>query len=683
MPQFLSRLKKPSENCKFFRILFIFALSFLLTESKATGEEPVLTFAKMNLRDLINMKITSVSKRKEKFFDAASAIYVITQEDIRRSGATSIMEALRMAPGLQVGHFSSNVWAISSRGFNQNLSARLLVLIDGRSVYSNVFNGVNWNEQDTMLEDIDRIEVIRGPGATLWGSNAVNGVINIITKNSGKTQKLLASGVAGDEEEGITSIRYGGKLENGINYRVFGKYFNRDTFSDFQKQEAFDDWEVSRGGFRFDWERSENNSFTLQGDYYDGRAGRRSVNEVISLTSPTTVNRNFFTDINGGNILGRWNHKFQDRSEMTVQFYYDREVRQSIDFFNSVVNVFDADIQHQFDWGSKHKIVWGAQSRTIADSIDNTFSLEFTPNGSRFYTNASAFFQDTYSIIPNELEFTFGSKFEVTEFAGFQWEPNMRLAWAPDSKQRVWGAISRAARIPSRLDDSPGGRIRLGVVPLADGTPLEISLFSDPDEQAEISWTYEIGYRVQPTEKILVDIAGFYSQHDDLFSTATGTAFVETSPQPTHIVSPIFSGHGNEAQTIGLETAIKWEVFDYWKLNAAFTYLNIDFSPDSNDTEGNDPKFQFNFRSYLDLSHNFEFDTMVYFVDELTNQDVPRYTRVDLRLGWRPDKNLELSLVGQNLQDDQHPEFREGRNVNITASTETPRSFYGKATWRY
>jgi iron complex outermembrane recepter protein len=541
---------------RWFIIFLVVAFLPEFARAQSTEYEPqVLQFARMNLRQLINMKITSVSKKEERYFDASAAIYVITNEDIRRTGATSLMDALRMAPGLEIANFSSNVWAISSRGFNELFANKLLVLIDGRSIYSTVFSGVNWGNQDIMTEDIDRIEVIRGPGAAFWGSNAVNGVINIITKNSQGTQNGLVTGGVGNLERGFSSVRYGGKLDNGITYRAFGKYTNKNANKDISGNDAFDDWEVARGGFRFDWDKSSKDSFTLQGDYYSGHLGFKTGDTLNTITPPTTLNSEIDNDIQGTNILGRWTRSWENRSKSILQFYYDLEDRRP-GSFNSIVNTFDIDLQHEFYLGDSNHIVMGGEVRTIADNFENNLTIQVLPDN-RVYTNGSAFIQDTIDLIPNTLSLTLGSKIEVTAFTGLEVEPNARFAWAPNRRHRLWAAVSRAVALPARIDE--GGRLRLAPVDLGNGTGADVSIFPNPNEESEELIAYEAGYRIRPTDSLLFDFTAYYNKYDKLFDTTTGSFTVETDPSPTHLVLPVTANNNRGSEVYGFEAAGQWE----------------------------------------------------------------------------------------------------------------------------
>ena len=377
----------------------------------------------VSLEDLWNMQVTSVSKRTQKVADAAAAIFVITQEDIRRSGATSIPEALRLAPGLEVARIDQNKWAIGSRGFNGRFDNKLLVLIDGRSVYTPLFSGVYWNVQDVMLEDVDRIEVIRGPGATLWGANAVDGVINVITKKAKATQSAVVTAGAGTEERAAGGVRYGGKLGDNTYYRAYTKYFDWGPSAYSSGMTAHDGWDALRGGFRADWTPAGANSLTLQGDIYRSR-----FDETLTVASLSAPYSNTFPNdgkYSGGNILGRWNHT-SERSSMSLQMYYDNTTISDHSLFGDHQNILDLDFQHGFHVGDAQQFVWGLGYRSIRDKNDSSFTVSLQPNQVTL-NQFSTFLQDEISLVDNRLQITLGTKFERNEFTGIEIEPNARL----------------------------------------------------------------------------------------------------------------------------------------------------------------------------------------------------------------------------------------------------------------
>jgi len=631
----------------------------------------------LTLDDLMEMQITSVSKRAEPLFDSAAAIHVITGDDIRRSGFNNIAEALRMVPGLQVARKTSSLWAITSRGFNDQFSNKLLVMIDGRPIYTPIFSGVFWGSKDLVLEDIERIEVIRGPGATLWGANAVNGVINIISKNSKKTQDGLASVVVGNQDQGIGSIRYGGPLGDLATYRVFGKVFKRDDFSDETGKEAFDEWKVARGGFRIDWDPNEKDSLFFDGNYYKGDLGNKN-DTVPSSFSPPLVNSETKRDpIEGGHFLVSWIRTLEDGSEFKTQFFYDREERSIENISDIELDRFDFDFQHRFLMGSNHEIIWGINNRTISDKFGDSFALQVVPNN-RVYNHFSFFAQDRLELIQDLLSLTVGSKFTLNRFSGVEIQPNIRFALTPDSQNTFWGAVSRAVRTPSRTEDGGLSQARVRATSTAIGLPLFVTSLGRNDFKSEKLTAYELGYRSQFGKSFFLDAVGFFNHYDDLRNAPSGNSFLETSPSP-HLVLPIFLSNSRNEDTYGVEVSSQWEVLDYWKLNASFTW----FEASSEDIDGNVPDTQWQIRSYLDLPYKFEFDFGVYFVNGLNGQNIPSYTRLDARLGWRPTEKLEISLVGQNLQDPEHSEFLSGTANNFFEPTQVQRSVFGKLTWQF
>ncbi len=645
-------------------------------------------FTDLSLEELMEVRVSSVSRKEEPLLEAPAAAFVLSQKDIRRSGATTIPELLRMVPGVQVAQISANTWAISARGFNNRFSDKLLVLIDGRTVYSPFFSGTFWDEQDTVIEDIERIEVLRGPGGTLWGANAVNGVINIITKHTEDTQGGLASSGGGTVENGFATVRYGGALGETAGFRVYGKYYDRDEF---EKRDPLnppeDGWNSGRGGFRIDWDASENNAFTFQGDYYNGTSDQRVQGVVSSLTAPFTQSRDQEVDIEGGNFLLRWNRKISETSDFKLQTYYNNQQRSGdSEDFSLKIDTFDVDFQHRFALGSRNEIVWGAGSRLIWDTENTTFQLSIDPDDD-FNYRYDGFIQDKLSLIPDQLALTVGSKFEINSFTGFEFQPNARLSWTPDDKHILWASVSRAVRTPSRSQDA----LRSNLEVRSQGNNLTlVSLMSNAGFDSEDLLAIEAGFRWKPLPKVFFDISAFYNFYEDLLTLEQGSIFLESSPAPLHAVVPITFDNKGSGETYGLEMVARWKPFSWWDLESTFTWLemNLDSDRSSTDdtltkvTEDRNPNFQGTLRSMIDLPHNLEFDTNLYFVDKLDKMDVPAYTRVDLRLGWKPVKNLEWSLALLNLQDSQHAEFNSQRLSNLTLS-EVPRSVYSKLTWRF
>jgi iron complex outermembrane receptor protein len=658
---------------------------FLYDHSFAKGPQDVPSdLTRLTLEELMDIQVTSVSKGEEDFSKAASAIFVLTQEDIRRSGVNTIPEALRMVPGVHVAQIDSSTWAISARGFNSRFANKLLVMIDGRSVYNHVFAGVFWDEQDLVLEDVERIEVIRGPGGALWGANAVNGVINIITKNAKKTLGGQVSAGAGNLDRFIGSIRYGEKIGEDAAVRVYGKYYNRNNLDDLQGNSAPDEFESGRGGMRWDWDASESNSFTLQGDVFAGEYAAKTSNAVTSLAPITTTNIVRDAQIRGGNLIGRWKHRFSESSDMALQFFYNHDHRDSALLKELLVDTYDLDFQHRFQLGKRHEILWGLGHRYIHDSFRNSVGISYFPSSNLNYIS-NAFIQDKIALIENELHFTIGSKFSVNNFTGLEIQPNARLAWTPNDRHTVWAAVSRAVRTPNRSEDS--GRFNASAVTLPGPTPAVTVIQGQSDFESEDLLAVELGYRVRPHDRVFLDVATFANFYEDLQSFEFGTPFF--NPSPGFVEVPIVTRNRLSGETYGVELAATWDVLDWWRLNSTATWLAMDLQSDPSSTdfsvaalEDVDPEFQWNIRSHINLPSDWEFDQTLYYVDALKSQQVGSYFRLDLRLGWRPTKNIEVSVVGQNLLDSQNQEWGNDR-IQTNDRNLIERSVFGKVVLKF
>jgi len=657
----------------------------MAAEERAQKELEPSQLAGLEIEELMKIRVTSVSKKEERIAEAAAAVFVLTQEDIRRSGFTSIPEALRMVPGLEVARLDAHDWAISSRGFNDVFANKLLVLMDGRSVYTPLFSGVFWDVQDTLLEDLDRIEVIRGPGATVWGANAVNGVINIITKSAKETQGTLVSGGAGTEERVFADVRYGGKLASNVYYRVYGKYFDRDNSVLQNGSKAYDSWTQARGGYRMDWEANSENLLTAQGDIYGGE--ERQIFIVPIFTPPFSQAIRDRVHLSGGNMLGRWTHTFSEESNLQLQLYYDRTYRNSA-IFKEGRDTYDLDWQHRFPLGDRNDVVWGGGYRASSDEIGNTFTVSNNPP-SRTVQVLSAFVQDEIALIQDKVSLVVGSKFEHNDFTGFEYQPSGRLLWRPVERHTIWTSVSRAVRTPSRAEDD----IRLNQQIFPPGVfdpnrPAVQALFGNRHFDSEKLLAYELGYRAEPHKRLFLDVSAFYNVYDDLRSLEPGTPQLENSPPPPHQLIPLIARNLLEGEAYGGSAAVTWHLADWWRLRPSYTILQMDLrrkagsrDPVSEQAEGAIPHHQAALFSSMDLLPNVEFDSNLRFVDKLASLQIPAYWELDLRLGWRPRKNLELSLVGQNLLHDHHPEF--DRSFVNNPRTEVERSVYGRITWRF
>jgi len=602
---------------------------------------------KLSIEELMEIDVTSVSRRSERVSGAAAAITVVTAEEIRRSGVTNLPEALRLVDALHVARFNSGTWAISGRGFNIGTANKLLVLIDGRSIYTPLFAGVFWDVQDLLLEDIDRIEVIRGPGAALWGANAVNGVINIITKSAKEVQGGLAKLGAGTEDRTV-AFRYGGALGDRSWYRTYGKYRSIDALAFAAGGSAEDPLRTQQGGFRVDGERAERDSYTLQGDVYRAASG---------------LFRHEDSRMNGGNLLGRWSRRFSESSRLDVRAYWDRTFRRVPGQFEEHRDTWDLDLLHALPLGRRHEVVWGLGYRVSSDEVENTPLIVWDPDH-RAQELFSAFGQDEIALVPDRWRLTIGTKLEVHEYTDLEVQPSLRLAWTPNDHLTLWAAVSRAVRAPTRIDED--SRFLAGPVVVVQGN-------GDFESEEVLAW--ELGYRILPRPGMSFDLATFYNVYDHLRSQeppASGPPF------------PIILANKLNADTYGAELQLNVQAAPWWRLYGACTYFHkrLSLDADSRDPtggvqEGDDPGHRFAVRSYVDLPGAVELDAWLRHVGSLPDPFIPSYTELDLRLGWRPTERLELVLAGQNLLHDQHAEFPTSR------PEEVQRSVYGKAVWRF
>lgn len=620
-----------------------------------------LDWSKLTLDQLKNIEVTSVSKEPEQAFDAAAAIYVITQEDIRRSGATSIPEALRLAPGVQVARAGSNQWAISIRGFNDQFSNKLLVMIDGRVVYTPIFSGVYWDVQDTLLEDVKQIEVIRGPGATLWGANAVNGVINIITEEAINTTGKFVSATVGNKENGA-STRVGGKWGENSYYRVYAKYINNAEEQTLNETGAGDDNDTVRGGFRVDWDKSTSDSITVQGDIY--RTSAQGITTLPSLTSPFSFTQNTNEIAAGGNILTRWKHTHDSGAISTLQVYYDNASRYGR-YPDEYVNTFDVDFQHSLPVIKRNELIFGADYRLVKDRLNGAPFITFSPkdDDSNLY---SFFVQDKISLIEKKLFLTLGTKYEYNKYSKSELQPSARISYLPNDKNTLWASVSRAVKTPDRgMND-----LRFNTA----GTPFgyagligdRIVGYDSPDAEEVIA--YEVGYRVQPAKTFSIDTTIFYNDYDNVISNKLAGLYI----RPTN---------DDSGESYGFEVSTKWEATKKWDLTASYTLLRTHLS-ESGDVayntllEGKAPDYQYNISSHYKFTDNFTMTNLLYTVGELRTIGISSYTRFDTVLTWSPTKNLVLSLAGQDLFKESHREFsafyysqpeRIGRNIYASA----------------
>lgn len=663
--------------------LFAAFLGAVPTIAAAAADSAVATtirdLADLSLEELMNESITSVAKKEQRLADATAAVYVLTADDILRAGHTSIPEALRMVPGLSVARLDSHTWIITARGFAAQYAGKLLVLIDGRTVYNPFFSGVVWNWQDLMLEDLDRIEIIRGPGATLWGANAVNGVINIISKKARDTQGGLATAGGGPQERS-GALRYGGERGNA-HYRVYVKADDEAALVDRDGHDTQDAWRMGRAGFRTDWQASDADLFTLQGDLY--RGAQNAIEMLTSLTPPYFRTFPDEEQLAGANLLGRWNHTLDERSRWSLQLYYDRTGHTN-PMLAIERDTFDIEFQHQLDVGSRHTIVYGAGFRyTQADYADSFFVSYPQDHDSSGLANV--FLQDEIALVRDKLSLSIGSKLEHNEFSGLELQPSARLRWTPDRNHSAWASVSRAVRTPNPLESG----LRVNYMAFdTDGPgptpPTLLSLLPNADLHSETLVAYEAGYRLEPSRGLYLDLAAFVNVYDDLVAIDAAGPMLETHPTPTHLTLAGRYANVMRGDTRGIELAPSWQVTDSWKLAGGYTWLQMKLQSDAaghagEEQAGDTPTHQFHLRSSMQWPHKLTFDTAVYYVDSLPNQGVSSYVRLDATLGWHPTDRLGVRIGGTNLLDDRHAEFRSYAVV----PSQVQRSVYGKVTWQF
>jgi iron complex outermembrane receptor protein len=631
--------------------LFLGLVLVLLAEP-ALAQQPdsaAEALKRLSIEELMNLEVTSVSKRPERLAQTASAIQVITQEDIRRSGASSLPEALRLASNLQVAQVDSRQWAISARGFNSTTANKLLVLIDGRTVYTPLFSGVFWDVQEVPVGAIDRIEVISGPGATLWGANAVNGVINVITKDAKDTPGLVLSGGGGTELPGFGTARYGGALGSAAHYRIYGSRFARDPSVLPNGQDAPDDWHLGQGGFRLDWDVSTINRVTLQGDLYDGRFDQLPPGDIA---------------VSGGNVIAKWARTISETSSLTAQLYYDRTHREIPGTFGEDLDMYDVEVQHQARLGARHDLVWGLGYRLMNDHVANTTLLAFLPAhvARQWFTG---FVQDEIALVPDRLHVALGTKIEHNDYTGFEIQPSGRVNWTLSPSATLWAAVSRAVRTPSRIDRELFARI----------SPTSY-LAGGPRFDSETELAYELGYRHQQGS-LALSVATFYSRYHGLRS-------LEQLNPPA--ADTIVIGNGQDGESFGAELTAAYVLTSWWRVRAGYTELRVHIWPNPGITdtsrgltESLTPDRQIFVHSSVDLPAHLRLDAGLRAIGRIARGQVPAYEELNARLTWQPTPKLDLSIIGQNLLNPRHPEF----GAPGPTRREIQRGVYGLVEWRF
>jgi iron complex outermembrane receptor protein len=655
----------------------VWAVLLLLAANVASAEDEALSdITRLSLNDLMKMEVSSVSRKAQSLSNTAAAAFVVTQEDIHRSGATSIPEALREVPGLEVARMGSSSWAVSARGFNNRYAGNLLVLMDGRTIYTPLFSGVFWDLQDTLMEDIERIEVIRGPGAAIWGANAVNGVINIITKKTKDTRGNLAVIGAGNQERGMVGFRHGGALGEDGNYRVYGKGFSRDATVSPAGNRQNDTWQSGQLGFRLDRNLSSDDRLTLQGDTYT-----KTVNETVY---PLTVAPPFNTVLNardkadGLNLLARWEGNLANGSDFSMQTYYDR-INFSAPLNGNTTETLDLDFQHRLHPNAHNDVVWGGGFRYIQLNSVNSTAIFFTPNNVA-YLNRNAFVQDEIALLPEKLRLTLGAKLEKSYFGGIQLQPNARILWTPDYIHSLWAAFSKASSTPSHSE------AQAYVVAGTVGGILQTQSIANPNLLAEQVTAKEIGYRTQWNSHLFSDVSIFYNNYDHPINWTAG-APIPSPINPAMLIVPLLWSNAAQPTTNqGAELSVNWAMRDWLRLSGTYSYLKMARDVNSFYKPGVSPVNHATLRCQMDFSSRSKLDLAVRHVNALNDpiQAVPAYTAVDARYAFSPKRSWELELVAQNLFSPQHLEFSNASLlIPQYVPSQIPRSIYAKASYFY
>lgn len=673
-----------------FFICLLISLLFIPT-AFAAGDENLQQLKTMSLENLMNITVFSASKKSEQLSGVAAAMYVITREDIRRSGARTLPDLLRGVPGLTVANMDAHSWAITSRGFNGLFANKLLVLMDGRTLYTPLYSGVYWDMQDTLLEDIERIEIIRGPGATIWGANAVNGVINIITRKAEDTGGVFLSAGGGSLDKSLLNGRFG-KAGDKLSYRVYAKRLDRDNFESHEGGgEHPDSWQNEKAGFRVDWAANNSDQFSFQGDLYQGKS-----DQLMTLGSGT----NFQSDIDysGGNIQFQWDKQLTEESAWNIQAYLDRSLRED-GFLDQSRTTWDISFSHHFKFLKNQGINWGGGYRYTTDHTSESPVSSWDPASAsdKIY---NLFVQDDIALLNDKLHLLVGSKLEHNDYTGYEIQPTARMIWTPDAQNSFWGAVSRAVRTPSRTDSdlTSQGLMETATTVIVNTPygPMEVpaitsvSVYSNSKFKSEELLAYEIGYRSQLHDDFSLDVALFYNDYKKLRTQEPGAPIVNPLVMPVEIVIPVTAGNNMSGETFGAELTANWQASDIWRLAGSYSWLKTQLHHHGSngdligeDDENTTPELQASLRSYVDLPYDLEWDTSLFYSSKSylrSSSPVSAHLRCDMRLGWNPTPDWELSLKVENLFDDQHREYFNSLGL---ITSDVPRNWYAEVKYYF
>ncbi len=648
------------------------------------GQQPDADLTNLSLDSLTSMQITSVARKEQRLTEAAGAVFVITSDDIRRSGLSNIAELLRTVPGLDVAQIDANEWAITTRGFNERNSDRTLFLLDGRTLNAPLSSGVTWDLIQLPLEDIERIEVIRGPGATLWGANAMDGVVNIITKDARNTQSTVITGTVQKQSEDVTTVRYGGTAGSLGHYRVYGELLRGPATELSAGNREPDFWYHVHTGFRGDWTLRSGASLRIEADAFRGQSGETASGEV-TIANPIGAPKASHMNSEGGDISVRWS-KAIGHLDSTIFSYFAVQNRSEPEEITDDLATADIEIDQNYQLNRRHDLSWGANVRNNFETDNGSLSLSFSPP-SRNLPLFGAYFQDEISLLPDKVKFTAGGKLEHSYYSGFVLLPNARLIWIANKHTDFWTSVARAAASPSRADTDVRYNEALESTP---GGLVLVSLFGSSVLAPEVVTAYEFGARYKPQPRISFDTAAFYNHYSNFHTNEPGTPYIESGygGLPPHLVQPVYVRNNISGISRGIEILMDSAPSHFWKLSASYTGMLISIHPSPNskdiqsagDSSGSTPRHQLQIHSNFNLGHKIELDSAAYYVAKLAEGNIPAYTRFDVRAGWKPSTNLELSVGGRNLLQAHHQEFGASELVQDEPIS---RSAYVKATWSF
>jgi len=665
---------------------FLLGISLLSAGQTPAPSDPN-GLADRSLEELMNIEVTSVSKKAQRLSSTAASVFVITAEDIRRSGITVLPELLRLAPGVQVARLSSGSWAVGIRGFNDEYSNKLLVLVDGRSAYNVFYTGVFWDTLNLPVDDIERIEVIRGPGAAMWGTNAVNGVINIITKSAKSTHGGLVVAGAGSEPASAETVRYGGQIAPGADYRIGAQNTQFDPLQILGGISPSRGWVNRSGDFRGDWDISSKDTLSVSGGVYQSVLGLVVPDATIS--SPNAPPADDRIDTIGGNVAARWQHVVSETSSIEVRFSYDHMLRddpQSASAFNTLEYGF----QQHVHTGRIHDVIYGLSFRDDSFRATPSPALRFNP----LHDNRDVialFAEDEISLIPDKLHFIVGAQASHTQNFGYAIQPTVRLLWSPTEILSSWVAVSRAVRTPSLSDT--GLDLYEAPVAIPSGSPLIPSLLAvehivgNPAERSETVLAYEAGQRMQASKTISFDLSMFYNVYQHLSSFSNGAPVLQYSSGMPYLEIPIIAGNQRHGESYGAELSTTWNATGRWRLTGGYDWLRVetrsypgDVSSDQFRTSSATPHHQWEVRSNFDLTRKIQIDAALYYTAAMPQTGIPQHLRGDLHIGWRPLPKIEFSIGVQDAFEANHVEYESTRFNQIS---EIPRNVYGRMAWRF